>query len=157
MPDDGSLKIAYEEVRAQLDRQFEQIDSLNVRAHQVLGFAAGALALVTGLQPPDGNWRASVLFGIGIVGFALTGRAAMYAWSVVGWRRDPKPSQLWPAYERWPEGWLREQILLNWIASHVANQLAIDKKVHHLRLSQFFLALEVAYLGAMLMVLPYFK
>jgi hypothetical protein len=154
-PERDTLELIYDETAAQLDKQFEQIDALNARAQQLLGIAAGVFALVAGLQPPTRHAAVVVLFIIALAIFVAVIIAISFAWSLHGWRRDPDPEQLWARYRLWPEGWLRQQIILNRIASKNDNQTAINAKLFYLRAAQVLLGVEVSYLIVILIVRPY--
>jgi hypothetical protein len=156
-PTPETLSLIYNEVEVQLDKQFEQIDSLNARAQQLMGFAAGVLAIFVGLRPPTDNGAVSAMYVGAIVIFAILVYKGYEAWRIVGWRRDPQPEALWRKYRLWPDGWLRQQIIWNWIASGDENQAAIDKKVSALRTTQLLLAIEVGYLVLTLILRPYIE
>jgi hypothetical protein len=95
------------------------------------------------------------LFVIALAIFVAVMVAGYLAWSLYGWRRDPDPGQLWNLYRLWPEPWLRQQVILNWIASREDNQRAVDAKLFYLRAAQVLLGVEVSYLVVLLIVRPY--
>jgi hypothetical protein len=49
---------------------------------------------------------------------------------------------LWSRYQLWPEGWLRQQLILNWVQAHQENRRSIDAKLRYLRLTQVTLGFE---------------
>lgn len=154
-PDAKSLLLIYETIEAELDKQFSQIDSLNTRAHQLLGFAAIALGVVVTLRPPAENRLISVLFGLAVLGFAFIAGSGVRAWSLQGWRNDPKPRPLWERHRLRSEEWLRHQIILNRLDAADANAAAIDAKLYWVRWTQRLLAVEVVYLASLVIVAPY--
>lgn len=77
------------------------------------------------------------------------------SWSIVGLRRPPEPARLWSRYQLWPESWLRQQVILNWVQSHDANQSSIVGKLRYLRLTQLMLGIEIAYLVTIVVVRPF--
>lgn len=154
-PDLSTVKLIYAEIEGALDRQFEQIQLLNSRAQQLLVFAGGILGLVVALRPPTDDVLIALLFGAALVLFGLIVWLGHRSWSIVGWRRPPEPGSLWSRYQLWPENWLRQQLILNWVQSHDANRRSIDAKLHYLRLTQLMLGVEVAYLVAIVIVRPF--
>lgn len=97
----------------------------------------------------------AVLFGFALVLFAAIVGLGYLSWSIVGWRRDPEPERLWNRYQLWPEAWLRQQLILNWIQSHHANQSSIDAKLRYLRLTQLMLGVEIVYLVGIVIARPF--
>jgi hypothetical protein len=95
VPSPETIRLIHNEVQAQLDNQFSQIDSLNGRAQQILGFAAGILALTVALRPPTDSHRATLLFLVGALPFAAFVWFGHKAWEIMRWRRDPAPGALW--------------------------------------------------------------
>lgn len=152
-PNPTTVLILGEASRA-VDAQFAQIDSLNTRAQQLLGFAGIVISVVVGLGAQNETVPA-VLLGIGVGIFALVAVLGLRAWGIYGYRRDPAPRPLWESFRNWPTDWLREQLIWNLIASHEHNARAIDAKLIYLRRTQFLLAVEVAYLAAVLVALPF--
>ncbi len=156
-PSAETVMLIYDEVETQLDKQFEQIEVLNARAQQLLGFAAGVFALIIALRPPTKDTLVTVLFLLALVLFVAIAVAGYLAWSIQGWRLDPEPERLWQRYRLWPEAWLRQQIILNWIESGEKNQASIDAKLFYLRATQVLLGLEVSYLVVILILRPYIE
>src|SRR5947207_892632 len=109
--------LIYDEVQRALDRQFEQIQLLNGRAQQLLGFSAIVVGVMIGLRPPTHGWVSTLLFAIAFLFLMLVVFCGYQAWSIRGWRHDPQPRKLWERYRLWPDAWLRQQLILNWIAS----------------------------------------
>lgn len=154
-PEPATLKLIYEVIGDQLSKQFEQIEALTRRAQQLLAFAAGLLAITVGLRPPTDDVVVSVLFGIAFIPFTAAMVEGFRAWRIQEWRRDPEPVQLWEKYREQQEGWLRQQVVLNWVQSHTENRDLIKDKLRHLRRTQVLLGIEAGYLVVMLIVLPY--
>lgn len=154
-PDPETVRLIYAEIERALDRQFEQIHVLNSRAQQLLAFAGGILGLVIALRPPTDDAAIAVLFSLALLLFAVIVWLGHRSWTLVGWRRDPEPGRLWTRYQLWPETWLRQQLILNWVQSHDANRKSIDAKVRYLRLTQLMLGIEIAYLVAIVIVRPF--
>jgi hypothetical protein len=153
-PDLETVRLIYSEVEAALDRQFEQIQILNSRAQQLLVFAGGILGLVIALRPPSDDIVISILLGVALVMFVAIVWFGYRSWSIVGLRRPPEPARLWSRYQLWPESWLRQQVILNWVQSHDANQSSIVGKLRYLRLTQLMLGIEIAYLVTIVVVRP---
>ncbi len=149
------LQFMHAEVRDQLDHQFSQIESLNGRAAQLLGFAGGILALTVGLQPPGDHWTASALFAAATVPFIVLVVLCQRAWSIEGWRRDPHPKTLWTRYRLWPEGYLTAQVVANMAESFDRNTKVVDRKVSRIKRAQIALAVELVCLVAAVIALPY--
>lgn len=154
-PADETLRLIYLEVEGALARQFEQIQTLNGRAQQLLAFAGGVLGIVVALRPPSDDVVVAILFGLAVVLFLGIVWLGYRSWSIVGWRRDPDPRRLWVRYRLWPEGWLRQQIILNWVEAHEHNRKSIDAKLRYLRLTQIALGAEVGYLVAIVILRPF--
>ena len=125
-PGDETLRLIYGEIEGALARQFDQIQILNGRAQQLLAFAGGVLGIVVALRPPNDDVVVAVLFGVAVGIFLVIAWLGYRSWSIVGWRRDPDPRRLWGRYRLWPEGWLRQQIILNWVDAFDQNRLSID-------------------------------
>src|SRR5947207_10835283 len=90
--------LIYDEVQRALDRQFEQIQLLNGRAQQLLGFSAIVVGVMIGLRPPTHGWVSTLLFAIALLFLILVAIALLFlilvvfcgyqAWSIRGWRHD---------------------------------------------------------------------
>jgi hypothetical protein len=156
-PAENTVRLIYAEVEGALARQFEQIQTLNGRAQQLLAFAGAVLGIVVALRPPDDDAVVAILFGLAVVLFLGIVWLGYRSWSIVGWRRDPDPRRLWVRYRLWPEGWLRQQIILNWIDAHEQNQRSIDAKLRYLRLTQIALGVEVGYLVVIVIFRPFIQ
>jgi hypothetical protein len=154
-PTEASLRLIYDTIAEELEKQFEQIDSLNSRAHQLLGFAAITVGVVLSLRPPSRDALVSGLFALALVGFACIAGAGVRAWALQGWRHDPEPRPLWDRHRLRSEEWLRHQIILNRLDAVDENANAIDAKLYWVRWTQRLLALEVIYLVALVIVVPY--
>jgi hypothetical protein len=154
-PAEETLRLIYAEVESALARQFDQIQILNGRAQQLLAFAGAALGIVVALRPPGRDVTVAILFGIAVAVFLAIIGLGYRSWSIVGWRRDPDPRRLWIRYRLWPEGWLRQQIVLNWVDAFEQNRLSIDAKVRYLRLTQIVLGAEVGYLVVIVILRPF--
>lgn len=154
-PDPDSLALIYDVVGGELAKQFDQIESLNARAQQLLGFAAITLGLVVTLRPPTTEWQITALFSFALIIFACLAAAGLYAWGIQGWRHDPEPGPLWERHRGRSAEWLRHQIILNRIASVNQNGIAIEDKLFWIRWTQRLLAVEVLYLVALTIARPY--
>ena len=99
--DPDSLELILDQVSRAVDRQFDQIDSLNNRAQQLLGFSGVILGLVVGLRAEKGAAPA-VLFGLGVAIFLVVVGFGLRAWAIHGWRRDPSPGAFGPVTEIGP-------------------------------------------------------
>jgi hypothetical protein len=62
---------------------------------------------------------------------------------------------LWSRYQLWPEGWLRQQLILNWVQAHQENRRSIDAKLRYLRLTQVTLGVEISHLVAIVIARPF--
>jgi hypothetical protein len=154
-PEATTVALIYAEIETQLEKQFEQIGALNARAQQLLGFAGLIFTVIASVRPPSRDPAISVLFGIALLLFIAVLASGYLAWSIQGWRRDPAAEPLWRRYRLWPEDWLREQIILNWIESQRHNRLSIEAKLFYLRATHVLLGALVSYLVAMLILRPY--
>lgn len=154
-PTEQALELIYDTVAEELDKQFDQIDSLNSRAHQLLGFAAITVGVVLSLRPPTRDALVSVLFGVALFGFACIAGTGVRAWALQGWRHDPEPRPLWDRHRLRSEEWLRHQIILNRLDAVDENARAVDAKLYWTRWTQRLLALEVLYLVALVITIPY--
>jgi hypothetical protein len=155
-PEPETLELIFQETRGALAKQFEQIQILNSRAQQLLGFGGLVLGLLIGFRPPTLASKYVTLSSLGgLALFLAVLLSGGLAWSIVGWRGDPRPRQLWTRYRLWPEGWLRQQLILNWLDALDANQAAIDAKLRYVRLTQGLLGFEVVYLVAIVILRPY--
>lgn len=154
-PTEQALALIYETVMKEMDKQLEQIDALNARAHQLLGFAAITVGLVVTLRPPTADYVVSILFAIALVGFAFIAGAGVNAWALQGWRHDPAPRPLWERHRLRSEEWLRHQIILNRLDAVDENAAAIAAKLYWVRWTQRLLALEVLYLVSLVILTPY--
>lgn len=149
-----TVALILDQVSAAVDGQFAQIESLNTRAQQLLGFAAIVVSVVVGLGAQNETLPA-VLLGVGVGIFSLVAGLGLRAWAIYGYRRDPSPRPLWERYRNWPAEWLREQLIFNLVESFEHNARAIDAKLIYLKRTQYLLAIEVAYLAAVLVALPF--
>jgi hypothetical protein len=154
-PDPATLKLIHEEARRILDRQADEIDALNARAQQVVAFGSIFVGLIVALRPMRGGAVLTILFAGGLCVFGLAAGAAVAASWIVGWRRASRPRRLWVRYRLWPDDWLREQLIVNLIDSHEANERSILAKLRYMRSAQIFLALEILYLVGVLIARPY--
>ena len=150
-----TLELVYDEIAGELDKQFEQIDALNARAQQLLGFAAITVGVVVTLRPPTKDVFMSVLFGIALILFASIAGCGLRAWGLQGWRHDPEPRPLWEKHRLRSKEWVQHQIILNRLESVDANAASIDEKLYWVRWTQRLLALEVIYLVALVIARPY--
>jgi hypothetical protein len=153
--DQGSLGLIYQVVADQLEKQFQQIESLNARAQQLVALGAVIFGLVVGLRPPTSHLNVTLLFLVPFAAFAALAFFGHRAWSIEDWRRDPAPDELWKGYARASEAKVRYQLIGQWIDSWDKNRRAIKTKVGRVKLTQTLLAILVACLVAMLLVLPY--
>lgn len=150
-----TLELIYAEIAGDLDKQFEQIDSLNKRAQQLLGFAGVTVGLVVSLDPPARDAFQSFLFGIALVLFASIAGCGLRAWGLQGWRHDPKPRPLWEKHRLRTLEWVQHQVILNRLDAVDANQASIDEKLYWVRWTQRLLAVEVIYLVGLIIARPY--
>ena len=72
-----------------------------------------------------------------------------------GMRRDPAPTPLWQKYRLEDEHWLRQQIVLNLIASYEDNEQVLQRRVRYLRWSLWILGGLVPYLGTVSVIYTY--
>lgn len=155
--DQGTLLLIYEVVRDHLNKQFEQVESLNARAHQLVALAAGIFGLVVGLRAPTDDLKATLLFVPSLVVFVLLFGEGYRAWSMKRWRRDPVPATLWRRYGLLGEARVRYQLVGQWIACYEANQEQIESKVRRIRRTQVMLGILVVCLVATVLVIPYLQ
>jgi hypothetical protein len=153
--DPETLGVIYDVVRDQLDKQFDQIESLNSRAQQLVGLGAVIFGLVVGLRPPTDHLSVTVLFLFPLAAFGALVFFGHRAWSIGQWRRDPNPGALWGKHGLGRPATLRYQLVGQWIASHETNRAAIEKKLGRVRLTQFLLGILVVCLVVILLILPY--
>jgi hypothetical protein len=156
-PSPETIRLIHSEVQAQLDNQFSQIDSLNSRAQQILGFAAGILALTVALRPPTDSHRATALYLLGALPFVALVWCGHKAWEILPWRRDPAPGALWNRCKDYPDDHVRTQLLLNLAESYDQNGTTIKDKARYLKYAQRLLAVEVISLMLVASLLPYVK
>lgn len=154
-PSERALVLLYDTVAEELDKQFDQIDALNARAHQLLGFAAITVGLLLTVRPPTADYLVTVLFTLALVGFACIAGAGVRAWALQGWRHDPEPRALWDRHRLHSEEWLRHQIILNRLDAVDQNADAIEAKLYWVRWTQRLLALEVLYLVSLVILIPH--
>jgi hypothetical protein len=154
-PEPDTVALIFAEIAGALERQASQLAALNTRAQQLLTFAGLILGAVITLRPPSSRWPVSLLFAASLVLFVAIAYVGYRAWSLVGLRRDPAPGPLWHRYRLWPEDWLRQQLILNWIEAEAQNERSIDAKLWYLRLTQVLLGLEVVYLAIIVIIRPY--
>src|SRR3989442_7322303 len=128
-PTPDALRLIYDEIAGQLAKQFEQIEALNGRAQQLLGFAAIAVGLLISLRPPTKGNLSLLLFGTALILFAAIAVAGLRAWALQGWRNDPESRPLWQKHRLHSEEWLRHQIILNRLDAVDANASAVDAKL----------------------------
>jgi hypothetical protein len=154
-PSPAALKLIYDEVADALEKQFEQIESLNARSQQLIGFAAIAVGILIGLRPPARGELSVTLFSIALFVFAVIAAAGLRAWALQGWRADPDARTLWEKDRLHSEEWLRHQIILNRLEAVDANATAVAVKLFWVRWTQRLLAVEVVYLTALAIIRPY--
>jgi hypothetical protein len=150
-----TLALLYDEIGGELLKRFDQIDALNARAQQLLGFAAITVGLVVTLSAPRSDGAVSALFAGGLVLFAFIAGCGLRAWTLQGWRHDPASRALWERHRLRSKEWVQHQIILNRLDAVDANAASIAEKLLWVRRTQRLLALEVVYLVALIIVLPY--
>jgi hypothetical protein len=154
-PSPDALKLIYDEVAGVLEKQFGQIEALNARSQQLIGFAAIAVGILVGLRPPLGGELSAALFGLALLLFAVIAAAGLRAWAVQGWRADPDTRPLWEKDRFRSEEWLRHQIIINRLGAVDDNTTVVAAKLFWIRWTQKRLAIEVLYLSALAIVRPY--
>jgi hypothetical protein len=154
-PDLDTLALIYDEIAGELVKQFEQIDALNARAQQLLGFAAITVGVVVTVRPPVRDTSVSILFALALALFACIAGCGLRAWSLQGWRHDPEPRPLWEKHRLRTKEWVQHQIILNRLDAVDVNAASIDEKLYWVRWTQRLLALEVIYLVGLVIVRPY--
>jgi len=111
--------------------------------------------VLVGLRPPTHGLVSTTTFSIALALFVAVVACGYQAWAIRGWRRDPQPQRLWEHYRSWPDAWLRQQLVLNWIESYAANRERLRAKVQYIRLTQVLLGVETVYLVALTIARPY--
>lgn len=154
-PQLDTLSLIYDEIAGELVKQREQIDALNARVQQLLGFAAIAVGAVVTLRPPARDTSVSLLFVLALLLFVLIAGFGLRAWSLQGWRRDPEPRPLWEKHRLRTKEWVQHQIILNRLDAFDVNVALIDEKVYWVRWTQRLLAFEVVYLVGLIIARPY--
>jgi len=154
-PAEATVRLIFDVVAEQLDRQFNQVDKLNGRAQQLLTFAGTLLGALIVFRPPEKNTCISIFFGGGVSLFLLVMWTTLRAWAVRGWGRDPNPRELWDAYQLWPEPMLRIQLILNWILNSRENEVQIRVKARILTIATALAGAEAAYFAAFMIARPY--
>ena len=156
MPRPGTVALIHDEVVKAIDLQFDRYDVLTQRAQQVLTFGGVILGLFVGLRPPGfARGKAATLLGIGVAAFVVLVLIGGAAWTMKGMRRDPAPTPLWQNYRLEEEHWLRQQLVLNLIASYEDNERVLERRVRYLRWSLWLLGTLVPYLGTISVIYTY--
>ena len=155
-PTPETLALIHEEVVKAIDLQFDRYDVITLRAQQVLTFGGVILGLFLGLRPAGfARGGAAILLGVALAAFAALVLIGGAAWTMKGMRRDPAPTPLWQKYRFEDEHWLRQQIVLNLIASYEDNEQVLQRRVRYLRWSLWVLGGLVPYLGTVSVIYTY--
>jgi hypothetical protein len=154
-PADETVRLIFDQLSEQLASQFEQMAALNTRAQQLLTFSGTLLGAFVVLRPPGNDMCAASLYAGGLVLFLLVAWSVSRAWSIQAWRRDPNPKELWQRYQLWPDNWLRQQLVLNWVDSFEHNRVRIEAKARYLQFSALLVGTEVVYLVGFMIARPY--
>jgi hypothetical protein len=151
----GTLRLIYDELAQDLDKQFSQIESLNNRAQQLLGLAGLIPTIVVTIGILRHRVLFTALFAVALASFAGVATLAFLAWRVKGWRADPNAAALWSDFRFEGEEWLRHQVIQNRLQSRAENEKHIQDRLWFLKRAQWGFAASSVYVIVVLLVLPY--
>jgi hypothetical protein len=157
-PTPETLALIHDEVSTALKLQFERHDLLTSRAQQVVTFGGVILGIFLGLRPPGFQRSDAVIpLAIAVAAFIVLVLIGGAAWTMKGLRRDPAPAPLWNKYRFDDDHWLRQQLVLNLIASYEDNEVVLNDRARYLRWSLWVLGALVPYLGTVSVVYTYVR
>lgn len=137
-----SLTLAYDEARRQIDKQFQQVDTLDVKASIYLALNGIIVTLIlTALPTFQKTYDNGTTIGVGaIVIFAvLSSATSFFALRIRSYFDAPSIEKSISKYLRWKEEHTKYHILFEWRTIHQENAKTILKKINSLRISEYFL------------------
>ena len=127
-PDRGTVTVLYEEVRRTIDQQFDQVERLNGRAAQLLGFATVIISVVGAFNTDEVDWTTKAFVIAAIALFSLGAAQCAAAWRFLKYRDDPHVEKLYEHYAGVEETNMRNQIIGNRFAAIKHNDDVIARK-----------------------------
>lgn len=138
-----SLDVAFQEVKARLEMQFQAISALDTKASIVLGFCGVILASSFWSLQNSGQTLCIWLTMSPLLLVFIAAIFSLIAYRVVEYRRDPEPRPLVENYLGKKSDETAKQILDNWVISFEENKRKIKRKVKLVRLSFLFLTFGI--------------
>lgn len=157
---DDSLDLVFEESRAQLNSQFEQISQINGRAQLLVTFSGVYLAALIAVGRylfVPATILSTILGSVAVAIFFIECFFAYRGYKVQDYKRDPNLEKLNKKYSEKPSRYTKQLLILNWADNHKGNDTVIKKKLKYLNRALFFLFLETVYLAIILLILAWFK
>jgi len=141
-----SIEWAYEEAKRILDKQFEQVESLNTKASILLGFIGIILATLFGLWR---DWllvveQSTVIYWGVIVSVILLFSAAIcgfLAYRVQTYETAPSPQRLMDKYLTWAPDHVRYVTLYRIVRIYEHNDRLIKRKLFWLKITFYLLVI----------------
>lgn len=148
-----SLDVVFTEVRSRLDKQFEQIESLNQRAGLLIGFVTLIMSLLAGFTTavkakdlPVNMALPVILILISTILYIHIIIFAYLAHRIQTYRRDPEPRPLRDNYLSKDLEATKRTVMSNFIESYEENKKVINKKVQALNKAFILFIVEAIYI-----------
>ncbi|MBI5869637.1 MAG: hypothetical protein HZB44_01580 [Actinobacteria bacterium] len=158
--EDDSLDLVFEESRAQLNSQFEQIHQINGRAQMLVTFSGVYLAALIAVGRYlfiPATILSTILGSVAVAIYIVESFFAYRGYKVRDFERDPNLEKLNKSYAERTSRYTKQQLILNWSKNHKKNIAVIKRKLKNLNRALFLLFFETVYLAIILMVLSSFK
>lgn len=148
-----SLEIVYTEIKSRLDKQSEEIDTLNQRASVLLGFVTLLMSLLAGftttVKVPDLPGDSLIPVLLTLIAAILYIHILIFAYlgyKIQTYRRDPEPRPLRDGYLIKNEETTKRQVISNFIDSYETNAKHISKKKNMLNKAYILFIIEAIYI-----------
>jgi len=148
-----SLVVVFSEIKSRLDKQFEQIESLNQRASVIMGFVTLLISLLTGFAVtadvkflPKNPALLIILMMIAMVLYLHIIIFAFLGYRAQTYRRDPEPRPLRDGYLFKEMQETKRTVASNFIESYEFNKKTIDRKVWMINVALILFIIEMIYI-----------